>query len=245
MADIRMADTSILRTRDVSHVDTTFRPGLYRIHVRRAPSGAGFQQRFEYVVKGAPDAVTAFVTAQTAAGAVLSEQRTVGAVAYALLLTPVPVAVPATLTPVTFRDLRAGDRRAICRGCGSGSIVASLASDVPARNGASVWIELPGRGRPTAQASTDARSRPRGWAMWSRSSVGCGRAHRRSPRRCRARPASGMRPTSRWRASSGHERQSQDSSWTMRVVGAGPHAGRGGEALRRWKSLVLRAAGAR
>ena len=77
MADIRIADTSVLRTRDVSHVGATFRPGLYRIHVRRAPSGAGFQQRFEYVVKGAPDAVTAFVAAQTAAGAVLSEQRTV------------------------------------------------------------------------------------------------------------------------------------------------------------------------
>ena len=49
-------------------------------------------------------------TTQTAAGAVLSEQRTVGAVAYALLLTPAPVAVPAALTAVTFRDLRAGDR---------------------------------------------------------------------------------------------------------------------------------------
>jgi hypothetical protein len=109
MADIRFADTAILRTRDVSHVGATFRPGLYRIHVRRAPSGAGFQQRFEYVVKGAPDVVTAFVAAQTAAGAVLSEQRTVGAAAYALLLTPAPVTAPATLTPVTFRDLRAGD----------------------------------------------------------------------------------------------------------------------------------------
>ena len=114
MADIRIADTSILRTRDVSHVGATTRPGLYRIHVRRAPAEpnqptSGFQQRFEYVIKGAPDAVTAFVTTQTATGAVLSEQRTVGAVAYALLLTPAPVAVPGTLTPVTFRDLRAGD----------------------------------------------------------------------------------------------------------------------------------------
>ena len=109
MADIRIADTSILRTRDVTHVDATFRPGLYRIHVRRSPSGPGFQQRFEYVIKGAPDAVTAFVTAQTAAGAALSEQRTVGGVAYALLLTPAPVALPGTLTPVTFRNLRAGD----------------------------------------------------------------------------------------------------------------------------------------
>jgi hypothetical protein len=109
-ADIRIADTSILRTRDVSHVDAASRPGLYRIHVRRAPSGGGFQQRFEYVFKGAPDAVTAFVASQTAAGAVLSEQRTVGAAAHALLLTPSPVALPGTLTPVTFRELRAGDR---------------------------------------------------------------------------------------------------------------------------------------
>ena len=77
--------------------------------MRRAPSGSGFQQRFEYVFKGAPDAVTAFVTAQTAAGAVLAEQRTVGAAAHALLLTPAPVPLPGALTPVTFRDLRAGD----------------------------------------------------------------------------------------------------------------------------------------
>ena len=32
-----------------------------------------------------------------------------GAVAYALLLTPAPVAVPGALTAVTFRILRAGD----------------------------------------------------------------------------------------------------------------------------------------
>jgi len=110
MADIRIADTSVLRTRDVSHVAAAFRPGLYRIHVRRAPSGSSFQQRFEYVVSGPPDAVTAFAAAQTAAAAVLSEQRSVGAAAYALLLSPAPATVPATLTAVTFRDLRAGDR---------------------------------------------------------------------------------------------------------------------------------------
>ena len=40
----------------------------------------------------------------------LSEQRTVGPVVYALLLTPAPVTVPAALTAVTFRDLRTGDR---------------------------------------------------------------------------------------------------------------------------------------
>jgi hypothetical protein len=109
MADIRIGDTAVLRTRDVSHVGAAFRTGLYRIHVRRAPSGGGFQQRFEYIVKGAPDAVTTFASAQTATGAVLSEQRTVGAVAFALLLAPAPVAVPGTLAPVPFRDLRAGD----------------------------------------------------------------------------------------------------------------------------------------
>ena len=109
MADIRIADTSILRTRDVTHVAATFRAGLYRIHVRRSPSGTGFQQRFELRDQGAPMPVTGFVTTQTATGAALSEQRTVGGVAYALLPTPAPVAVPGTLTAVTFRDLRAGD----------------------------------------------------------------------------------------------------------------------------------------
>ena len=78
--------------------------------MRQAPSGDGFQQRFEYVVKGAPDAVTAFIddADRRRRGAV--EQRTVGAIVYALLLTPAPVTAPAALTAVTFRDLRAGDR---------------------------------------------------------------------------------------------------------------------------------------
>ena len=75
----------------------------------RSLTSGRWRQRLEYVFKGAPDAVTAFVTTQTAAGAVLSEQRTVGAAARALLLTPAPVALPGALAPARFRDLRAGD----------------------------------------------------------------------------------------------------------------------------------------
>ena len=106
----RIADTSVLRTRDVAHVEASKRPGLYRIHVRPSGSGLGFEQRFEYVVKGAPAAVDAFVKARAAAGDHLSEQRTVQDTSYALLLCAAPVAVPAELSPVTFRELRAQDK---------------------------------------------------------------------------------------------------------------------------------------
>ncbi len=105
---VRMADTSILRTRDTSHVSANMRPGLYRIHVR--PNGSTFQQRFEYVVKGTPEAVAGFVETRKSAGDYLSEQRTVDGIAYALLLCAAPVQVPSGITGVTFRELREKDR---------------------------------------------------------------------------------------------------------------------------------------
>jgi len=108
-ADVRMADTSVLRTRDVSHVDAVSRPGLYRIHVREAKSATGFDQRFEYVVKGPESAVASFVKERRAAGAYLSEQRTVSGTAYALLLSCTPLTLPGGLSGVPFRDLRTGD----------------------------------------------------------------------------------------------------------------------------------------
>jgi hypothetical protein len=83
---------------------------LYRIHVRQAASGSGFQQRFEYVVKGAPTTVASFVQARSSAGDYLVEQRTVDGTAYALVLCAAPVALPAGLSAVTFRDLRAKDQ---------------------------------------------------------------------------------------------------------------------------------------
>ena len=107
---VRMADTSVLRTRDVSHVGAAFRTGLYRIHVRPAPGGSGFQQRFEYIVKGDAAAIDAFVTARQSAGDYLSERRTVGTASYALVLAAAPLTVPAGLTSVPFRELRTGDR---------------------------------------------------------------------------------------------------------------------------------------
>jgi hypothetical protein len=110
MADIRLADTSVMRTRDVSHVAAPYRVGLYRIHVRRAPGGGGFEQRFEYLVKGPPDFVAGFTSAQAAAGGAVTAARTVGATAYARVLTPAPVAVASPLGSVPFRDLRSGDQ---------------------------------------------------------------------------------------------------------------------------------------
>jgi hypothetical protein len=108
-ASVRMADTSILRTRDVSHVAAGSRAGLHRIHVREAASGGGFQQRFEYVLKGAAADVDAFVSARIAAGDYLSERRAVAGLTYALVLTRTPVALPSGVSGVTFRELRSGD----------------------------------------------------------------------------------------------------------------------------------------
>jgi hypothetical protein len=112
VADVHLADTSILRTRDVSHVAEASRPGLYRIHVRQAPSGAGFEERFEYVVKGPPAALDAFVLGRTRAGDYLSEQRggTDAGTAYALVLTRAPVPIPDDISAVAFREMRAGDQ---------------------------------------------------------------------------------------------------------------------------------------
>ena len=108
-ASVRMADTSILRTRDTSHAGASFRPGLYRIHLRAAPAGNGYQQRFEYVVKGDAAAVDAFAGTRTAAGDYVSERRTVGSTTYALVLTAAPVTLTSGLSAVPFRELRSGD----------------------------------------------------------------------------------------------------------------------------------------
>jgi hypothetical protein len=108
-ASVRRADAAVLRTRDVSHVAASFRPGLYRIHLRQAPSGGGFQERFEYVVKGLTAAVDAFVTARTTAGAYLSEKREASGTTHAVLLTRAPITIPSGVSGVTFREMRAGD----------------------------------------------------------------------------------------------------------------------------------------
>jgi hypothetical protein len=112
-SSVHYADTSVLRTRDTSHVAQAYRSGLYRIHVRENPDGkGGFQQRFEYLVKGTETAVTAFVKARVLANDYLSEQRTIAGVAYALLLSAQPLTVPTDLQGVLFRDLRTRDTAA-------------------------------------------------------------------------------------------------------------------------------------
>ena len=109
VADVRLADTSVLRTHDVSHVAASFRPGLHRIHVREAPAGGGFEERFEYVVTGPDAALDAFIAARTRAGDYLSEKRSDAGTTHALLLTRTPLSLPSEVSGVTFRDLRAGD----------------------------------------------------------------------------------------------------------------------------------------
>lgn len=109
-ATIRITDTSSLRTRDTSFVAPEVRKGLYRIQIRRTPSGSGFQQRFEYLIKGTPEIVTTYVNVRLAAADHLVEQRTVAGTAYALLLTAAPISVPSTLSAMTFRELRSNDQ---------------------------------------------------------------------------------------------------------------------------------------
>ena len=111
-SDVVIRDTSVLMTLDTSHVASGQRPGLLRIHVR--PVGAlsaptGFEERFEYVVKGSPTDVTNWASTRTAAGDYLSEQQIVAGTAYALLLCAAPVTLGTGVTGVTFADLRAGD----------------------------------------------------------------------------------------------------------------------------------------
>jgi hypothetical protein len=108
-SDIRVADTSILRTRDTSHVAGEQRRGLYRIHVRRAPDAASFQQRFEYVVKGSAAAVADLATERVAAGDHVAFQRASAGTTFALVLAREPFTVAEPLAPVTTRELRAGD----------------------------------------------------------------------------------------------------------------------------------------
>ncbi|QRK06838.1 right-handed parallel beta-helix repeat-containing protein [Archangium violaceum] len=109
LASVKLRDTSILKTRDVSFVASTYQRGLYRIHVRRNPSGSGFQQRFEYVVKGSASDVQSFLSARQAAGDTVVGSRLVGTTSYAVLLSPSPQTVPSALSGVSFQTLRAGD----------------------------------------------------------------------------------------------------------------------------------------
>jgi hypothetical protein len=105
--DVVLRDTSVLMTRDTSFVSAEQQRGLYRIHVRK--NGAGFQQRFEYVLQGADAAMTTFVDAQVLAGAALIERRSVGQTTVALLLSPKPIGLSSALGGIAFVDLRAGD----------------------------------------------------------------------------------------------------------------------------------------
>ncbi len=108
--DVRLQDTSILRTRDISFVAAAMRKGLHRIHVREAASGGGVDERFEYVVSGAASEIATWIATVRGQGAYVSESRSVGLSAYALVLSPVPLEVPGALNGVTFEALRAGDR---------------------------------------------------------------------------------------------------------------------------------------
>jgi hypothetical protein len=108
--DVRIEDTSVLRTRDVSFVEASARKALQRIHLREAATGAGIEERFEYVVSGAPSAISTWLDSARAQGIYLSESRTTGGISFALVLSPEPIEIPAELSAVGFEALREGDR---------------------------------------------------------------------------------------------------------------------------------------
>ena len=106
LTNVAMADTTVLRTRDVSHAPSNTRAGMYRIHVRQ--NGAAYQQRFEYVVK-ATSGMSSFIDQRTAAGDYISETRSVAGTDYAVLLTGTPFTLPGGISGVSFAEMRAGD----------------------------------------------------------------------------------------------------------------------------------------
>ena len=103
----RPTNTDVLKTRDASFVPAQNRRGLYRIHVQRSANGAGFEQRFEYVVAGPPAALDRWLGAD---GSIqLVDETTRGSERAAVVLSPRPVTVPSELRAVGFPELRAGD----------------------------------------------------------------------------------------------------------------------------------------
>ena len=59
---------------------------------------------------GAPDALATWLGVVREQGGYVAETRTVGADGYALVLAPAPLELDATLSGVTFEELRAGAR---------------------------------------------------------------------------------------------------------------------------------------
>lgn len=105
--EMAIEDTSELKTHNVSFAPSDKRAGLYRIHVRQ-PSAGGLQMSYEYVVKGEPGRVAAWVAWQVLRGSVRLDQRSASGTAYAVVLSPLPVALSSGLSGVTTAEMRAG-----------------------------------------------------------------------------------------------------------------------------------------
>lgn len=108
-------DAAILRTWDTSFVDPKYRPGLYRIHVRRGDLG-GFEQRFEYVISAPTVQMDQWVegldpfgggSLVTYRGNWGSEPE--GGEEVVVLLSATPIEIGSLLEPVTFAQLRQAD----------------------------------------------------------------------------------------------------------------------------------------
>jgi hypothetical protein len=98
----RPRPTDVLKMRDSSFVAAGQRPGLYRHHIRPTPGGAGFEQRFEYVVQGPREAIERWARG---AGATVRVFDT-GGDASAIVLSASPLSLPAGLRGLGFAQLR-------------------------------------------------------------------------------------------------------------------------------------------
>ncbi|NNE94544.1 MAG: hypothetical protein HKN24_00765, partial [Acidimicrobiales bacterium] len=108
------AGASTLRTWDTSFVAAEHRRGLYRIHVRER--GDWFDQSFEYVVAGPDMAIDAWLDEIESSGSSVNTtfrgQWTADPDTgheVAVVQSAHPMAVPTTVEPVTFDDIRQAD----------------------------------------------------------------------------------------------------------------------------------------
>jgi hypothetical protein len=111
LASAAPRSTDVLRTWDTSFVTEEERHGLYRIHAK-SDAGGDIVERFEYVFH-APQAELSTWLGSLESGdctAVVVDRRAMVEVDFVLLLSAVPIEVPAEFGAPTFEELRAGDR---------------------------------------------------------------------------------------------------------------------------------------
>lgn len=114
LADARVQDTAVLRTRDTALAPEAGRRGLYRVHLRMADGAAGatLEVRYEYVVAGASEDLASWLEALDPARVrrVTADLGASTGEGHALLLSAEPLTLPDSLAETSFETLREGAR---------------------------------------------------------------------------------------------------------------------------------------